>query len=88
MDGGITLAAGGLLKPAAAQSQRTVVAGEHLMGDGDLVFLEMFKAWRYQDISLNDWLTHLPPELGQHLGLSSQTLAAIPNANFATLPRV
>jgi oxalate decarboxylase len=58
-------------------------------GDGDLVFLEMFKASTYQDISLNDWLTHLPPELVmQHLGLSQQTLATIPNANLATLPRV
>jgi oxalate decarboxylase len=58
------------------------------IGDTDLVFLEMFKTSRYQDFSLNDWLTHIPAELVmQHLGISAETLAAIPNANFAILPR-
>jgi oxalate decarboxylase len=57
-------------------------------GDDDLVFLEMFKTARYQDISLNDWITHIPPELVmQHLGISRETLAAIPNANLTILPR-
>lgn len=56
-------------------------------GDTDLVFLEMFKAPRYQDFSLNEWLTHLPPELvKEHLDISDQTLAAIPKANFGILP--
>jgi oxalate decarboxylase len=56
-------------------------------GNTDLVFLEMFKAPRYQDFSLNDWLTHLPPELViDHLGISQQTLGAIPRANDAVLP--
>ncbi len=56
-------------------------------GDTDLVFLEMFKAPRYEDFSLNDWLTHIPPELvTQHLGISSETLAGIPKANVAILP--
>jgi oxalate decarboxylase len=56
-------------------------------GNSDLVFLEMFKAPRYQDFSLNDWLTHIPPELVvEHLGISHQTLGAIPRANVAVLP--
>jgi oxalate decarboxylase len=56
-------------------------------GDSDLVFLEIFKAPHYQDISLNDWITHLPPQLVlQHLGISPETLAAIPRANLALLP--
>ena len=56
-------------------------------GDTDLVFLEMFKTPHYQDLSLNDWLTHLPPELvAAHLGISNETLAAIPRANLAVLP--
>jgi oxalate decarboxylase len=56
-------------------------------GNTDLVFLEMFKTSHYQDISLNDWLTHLPPELVmQHLGISPETLAAIPRGDFAVLP--
>jgi hypothetical protein len=42
---------------------------------------------RFQDISLNDWLTHIPPELViEHLGISQQTLSAIPRANYAVLP--
>jgi len=57
------------------------------IGNSDLVFLEMFKAPRYQDFSLNDWLTHIPPELVvEHLGISHQTLGAIPRANVAVLP--
>ncbi len=56
-------------------------------GDTDLVFLEMFKTSRYQDISLNQWLTHIPPELvTQHLGISQATLQAIPKANTAIVP--
>jgi oxalate decarboxylase len=56
-------------------------------GDSDLVFIEMFKAPRYQDMSLNDWMTHIPPELVmQHLGISAETLASIPTANLSVLP--
>ena len=56
-------------------------------GDTDLVFLEMFKTPRYQDFSLNDWMTHIPPELVmQHLGISAETLATIPKANLEVLP--
>jgi hypothetical protein len=40
------------------------------------------------DLSLNDWLTHLPPELvAQHLGLDAAVLAAIPKDNLAIMPR-
>lgn len=57
------------------------------IGNTDLVFLEMFKAPLYQDISLNDWLRHIPPELVmQHLGISHETLAAIPDSNLTILP--
>jgi oxalate decarboxylase len=56
-------------------------------GDTDLVFLEMFKAPRYQDISLNDWLTHIPPKLmREHLRISEETLAAIPKDKLGLLP--
>jgi oxalate decarboxylase len=56
-------------------------------GDSDLVFLEMFKTSHYQDISLNNWLTHIPPELViQHLGISEETLKAIPKANNTLVP--
>jgi len=37
---------------------------------------------------LNDWLTHIPPELVmQHLGISAETLAMIPDANLAIPPK-
>src|SRR6202000_2770453 len=32
-------------------------------GDTDLIFLEMFKADRFEDLSLSEWGAHLPPEL-------------------------
>ena len=56
-------------------------------GEEDLVFLEMFRAPIYEDLSLNDWMTHIPPELVlQHLNISPQTLDAIPKRNAAVLP--
>jgi len=56
-------------------------------GDDDLVFLEMFRAPIYQDLSLNNGLTHIPPDIvKQHLDISSQTLEAIPMRSVAILP--
>ena len=57
-------------------------------GSDDLVFLEMFKAPNYIDISLNNWLAAIPPELvAQHLSLDRETLAAIPKANNGLVPK-
>jgi oxalate decarboxylase len=57
------------------------------MGTQDLVFLEMFKTAVYQDVSLNNWIKALPPELvKQHLSLTDETLAAIPKDNYAVVP--
>ncbi|MGB8151324.1 MAG: cupin domain-containing protein, partial [Candidatus Cybelea sp.] len=57
-------------------------------GDEDLVFLELFKSDVYQDVSLNDWLTHLPPDfVKQHLNISQEILDAIPPGNYGILPR-
>ncbi len=56
-------------------------------GSDDLVFLEMFKSPVYQDVSLNKWLSAIPPELvRQHLALADDVLAAIPKENFGVLP--
>jgi oxalate decarboxylase len=58
------------------------------LGNDDLVFLELFKTDVVQDISLNDWLTHLPPDfVKQHLNISQEVLDAIPPGNYAVLPR-
>ncbi len=56
-------------------------------GREDLVFLEMFKADRFRDLSLSDWVAHTPPELVmQHLGISKNTLSAIPKDKLNIVP--
>ncbi|MDF5719494.1 MAG: cupin domain-containing protein [Rhizonema sp. PD37] len=56
-------------------------------GNTDLIFIEMFKASRFQDVSLNDWMTHIPPELVlQHLNISKETLDTIPKARLEIVP--
>ncbi len=57
------------------------------IGIDDLIYLEMFKAPVYQDVSLNNWIAALPPELvKQHLGIGTSTLAAIPKDNDVVVP--
>lgn len=47
-------------------------------GDEPLRFLEMFHSERFADISLNQWMALVPPELVQtHLHLNAETLAAL-----------
>jgi oxalate decarboxylase len=48
------------------------------MGNTDLVFMELFKADHYVEVSLSDWLRHAPPELVmQHLNISRETLVQL-----------
>ena len=48
-------------------------------GDTDLIFLEMFKADRFVDVSLNQWLRRVPPEaVASHLNLGPDLIAKIP----------
>jgi oxalate decarboxylase len=57
-------------------------------GETDLVFLEMFKSSSYQEITLNEWLSHMPPELvAAHLHMDKATLDAIPKDKIAVVPR-
>jgi oxalate decarboxylase len=47
-------------------------------GDTDLVALEMFAAHEFQDVSLRNWLSHLPPEMvTSHFGLDEATIKSI-----------
>jgi oxalate decarboxylase len=47
-------------------------------GTTDLIFLEMFKASEYQDISLAEWMAHTPHQLvEQHLGVGMGMLDGI-----------
>ncbi len=48
-------------------------------GKTDVVFLEMFKADRFVDVSLNNWLRRLPPEaVRAHLNLTAEQIEKIP----------
>lgn len=50
------------------------------VGDGDLVFLEVFNTNTYQNISLSDWLTHSPPEMvAAHFNILPEDIARFPN---------
>jgi oxalate decarboxylase len=56
-------------------------------GNEDLIFLEMFKSSYYQDVSLNQWLRHLPPALVQaNLNIDVATLNAIPRNEEVIVP--
>jgi len=63
--------------------------GHHVenVGDTDLVFLEMLKTDRYMDLALSEWVSNATPELIMtHLGISRQTLQAIPKAKPVITP--
>jgi oxalate decarboxylase len=65
------------------------VAGHYVenTGNTDLVFLEMFKASEYMNISLNNWLRRLPPEMvTSHLNLDADTISKIPSEALDVLP--
>jgi oxalate decarboxylase len=58
------------------------VAGHYIENTGttDAIFLEMFKADQFIDVSLNNWLRRVPPEaLTAHLNLSQELIAKIPS---------
>jgi oxalate decarboxylase len=56
-------------------------------GDTDLVFLEIFKADRFQDLSFSEWLAHTPPELVMaHLNIDKATFDAIPKNGGVVMP--
>lgn len=48
-------------------------------GDTDVIALEMFKANKFVDVSLNNWLRRLPPEaVSAHLNLTTEQISKIP----------
>ena len=57
------------------------------VGDTDLVFLEIFRAPQFQDISLSGWLTHTPAAMvSAHFNVSAQDIAKFPNDVPDVLP--
>ena len=65
------------------------VAGHYIenTGNSDVVFLEMFKASEFQDVSLNNWIRHLPPEMvTAHMNLDSDAINKIPAEKLLVIP--
>jgi oxalate decarboxylase len=57
------------------------------LGDTDLVFLEVFPTPDYQDISLAEWLAHVPSRLvDQHIGTGEDFLRKIPKKEMVVTP--
>jgi oxalate decarboxylase len=58
------------------------------VGDTDLVFVGVFRAHRYEEISLSNWLTHTPPALvAQHLNIDEATIAKWPDNAPGLMPK-
>ncbi|MFG6401167.1 MULTISPECIES: cupin domain-containing protein [unclassified Microbacterium] len=56
-------------------------------GDEQLVFLETFKSARYEEVSLANWLSHVPPELvSAHLNISADVLKTFPQGTQGITP--
>lgn len=56
-------------------------------GDSDLEFLEMFKSDHYEDISLGQWISHLPPELvSAHLKVDEKYIRDVPKEKMVITP--
>jgi oxalate decarboxylase len=71
----------------AGYTPRTLGRYVENTGDTDLIFLEVFRSDRYQDLSLSHWIAHTPPELVMaHLGISQEMLASIPKDKVNLAP--
>ena len=56
-------------------------------GPDELVFLEIFKTDRYQEVSLTDWLVHTPPAMiAQTLNIDPSVLNNLPQARSDVVP--
>jgi oxalate decarboxylase len=56
-------------------------------GDDDLVFIETFRSDLYEEVSLANWLSHLPPKLvSAHLNIPEETLAKFPRGAQGIVP--
>ena len=56
-------------------------------GKTDLVVMEVFKADRFEEISLSDWLAHSPPEMvAETLNLDPSVIAQFPKNRPDIMP--
>jgi oxalate decarboxylase len=66
------------------------MAGHYIENTGteEMVFLEMFKAPRYQDVSLNQWIARMPDKMAAaHLKLPVATIRRAPQDKTPILPK-
>jgi oxalate decarboxylase len=66
------------------------MAGHYIENTGteDVVFLEMFKAHVYQDVSLNQWIARMPDKMAAaHLKLPLSAIRRAPQGKTPILPR-
>jgi oxalate decarboxylase len=66
------------------------VAGHYVENTGteDLIFLELFKADTFQDISLNNWLRRLPTQMVKaHTNLNTEEIRRIPSEKQEVIGR-
>jgi len=56
-------------------------------GKDVLQFVEVFRSDHYEEVSLAQWISHLPPALVmQHLNISAETLAKMPKGTQGIVP--
>ena len=56
-------------------------------GDEPLVYIETFRADRYEEVSLANWLAHVPPQLvSAHLNIPAEVLATFPRTAQGIVP--
>jgi oxalate decarboxylase len=57
-------------------------------GDTDLQFIGVFRAHRYEEVTLSNWLAHTPPKLvAQHLNVDEETIAKWPINGPGNVPQ-
>jgi oxalate decarboxylase len=57
-------------------------------GTEDVVFLEMFKAPKYEDISFNEWIARMPDKMVEaHLKLPLSIIRRAPQTKTIVLPQ-
>jgi oxalate decarboxylase len=58
------------------------------IGDTELQFVGVFRAPRYEEVSLSNWLTHTPPELvAQHFNVDKKVIAQWPTNSPGVMPK-
>jgi oxalate decarboxylase len=56
-------------------------------GNADLVYLEVFRAPHFADVSLSDWLTHTPPTMvAQTFNIDPTVIAQFPRNKPLVVP--